>query len=147
MKRFRTSVVPTTEVFRLGQPNLETEISVPFFVLSFHHFLHEDHFFYNRLNLLGQVGCDPDRVLHGPGGDTDLDVVDDRRKCECTQCPGDDGTSSTVLESAGQVSTDTNTTSVVYTTTETHTEAVVGDVESFSMGEILDGMVEDFNNR
>ena len=24
------------------------------------------------------VGCDPDRVLHGSGGDTDLDVVDGR---------------------------------------------------------------------
>ena len=22
------------------------------------------------------LGCDPERVLHGPGGDTDLDVVD-----------------------------------------------------------------------
>jgi hypothetical protein len=25
------------------------------------------------------LGCDQERVLHGPGGDTDLDVVDGRR--------------------------------------------------------------------
>jgi hypothetical protein len=102
---------------RLGQPKSKTEFS--FFFLPFTRWQ-------RRIRLLypsKPLGCDPDRVLHGPGGDTDLDVVDGHRyhsSTSGTEYAGGDGPSSAVLDSAGQVSTDSNTVSVVSTEAGTH---------------------------
>ena len=63
---------------RLGQPKSKTEFSVfffGFFFLAFHALAAED----PASQPSKPLGCDPERVLHGPGADTDLDVVDGRR--------------------------------------------------------------------
>ena len=46
-----------------------------FFFLAFHALAAED----PASQPSKPLGCDPERVLHGPGADTDLDVVDGRR--------------------------------------------------------------------
>ena len=62
--------------------------------------------------------CSPDRLLHGHGGETDLDVVDDHNGQSST----DSNTSCTVpvVARAGRESTDVNTSSVVPAGSDTH---------------------------
>ncbi len=59
---------------RLGQPKSKTEFSVfffGFFFLAFHALAAED----PASQPSKPLGCDPERVLHGPGADTFLSLV------------------------------------------------------------------------
>ena len=104
-KRFRASVVPTTEVLLLGQPKSKPNFRI-FFVLPLQRFLQDDHCFYNRLNLLGVTQTVLFMVPEETQTSTSSTAV---ASASDTHCGSDDGSSSDVLDSGGQVSTDANT--------------------------------------